>query len=115
MIPPEELTVFHAQDPVWNGDIDACALTDRDKATPRKFWTKLDNDQMEYCSRCRECWFQVEIDYDGICSRCYRKDEKRGPYEPYFFSAEINLTRDQRLRSWQGLAQNPYKNGHGAT
>ncbi|KJK73473.1 hypothetical protein H634G_11286 [Metarhizium anisopliae BRIP 53293] len=75
MIPPEELAVFHAQDPVWNGDIDACALTDRDKATLREFWTKLDNDQMEYCSRCRECWFQMEIDYDGICSRCYRKDE----------------------------------------
>ncbi|KID84375.1 ATP-dependent DNA helicase PIF1, partial [Metarhizium majus ARSEF 297] len=91
MIPPEELAVFHAQDPVWNGDIDACALTDRDKATLREFWTKLDNDQMEYCSRCRECWFQMEIDYDGICSRCYRKDEKRGPDEPYFFSAENQL------------------------
>ncbi|KJZ72272.1 hypothetical protein HIM_04084 [Hirsutella minnesotensis 3608] len=62
IIPPEELAVFHAQDPVWNGDLDACALTDRDKATLREFWTKLDNDQMEYCSRCRECWFQMEID-----------------------------------------------------
>ncbi|KAM4061282.1 PIF1-like helicase [Hirsutella rhossiliensis] len=91
IIPPEELAVFHAQDPVWNGDLDACALTDRDKATLREFWTKLDNDQMEYCSRCRECWFQMEIDYDGICSRCYRKDEKRGPDEPYFFSAENQL------------------------
>ncbi len=91
IIPPEELAVFHAQDPVWNGDLDACALTDRDKATLREFWTKLDNDQMEYCSRCRECWFQMEIDYDGICSRCYRKDAKRGPDEPYFFSAENHL------------------------
>ncbi|EXU95902.1 AAA ATPase, helitron and PIF1-like helicase domain protein [Metarhizium robertsii] len=91
MIPPEELALFHAQDPVWNGDIDVCALTDRDKTTLREFWTKLDNDQMEYCSRCRECWFQMEIDYDGICSRCYRKDEKRGPDEPYFFSAENQL------------------------
>lgn len=91
IIPPEELAVFHAQDPVWNGDLDACALTDHDKATLREFWTKLDNDQMEYCTRCRECWFQMEIDYDGICSRCYRKDEKRGPDEPYFFSAENQL------------------------
>ncbi|KAJ6437058.1 ATP-dependent DNA helicase PIF1 [Purpureocillium lavendulum] len=33
----------------------------------------------------------MEIDYDGICSRCYRKDEKRGPDEPYFFSAENQL------------------------
>lgn len=91
IIPPEELAVSHAQDPVWNGDLDACALTDHDKATLREFWTKLDNDQMEYCTRCRECWFQMEIDYDGICSRCYRKDEKRGPDEPYFFSAENQL------------------------
>ncbi|KJK85038.1 hypothetical protein H633G_11133 [Metarhizium anisopliae BRIP 53284] len=33
----------------------------------------------------------MEIDYEGICSRCYRKDEKRGPDEPYFFSAENHL------------------------
>ncbi|KAK4068341.1 hypothetical protein Purlil1_13812 [Purpureocillium lilacinum] len=91
IIPPEELAVFHAQDPVWNGDLDACALTERDKATLREFWIRLDNDQMEYCSRCRECWFQMGIDYDGICSRCCRKDEKRGPDEPYFFSAENQL------------------------
>ncbi|KJZ69841.1 hypothetical protein HIM_10769 [Hirsutella minnesotensis 3608] len=91
IIPPEESAVFQAQDPVWNGNLDACALTDCDRATLREFWTKLDNDQMEYCSRCRECWFQMEIDYDGICSRCYRKDEKRGLDEPYFFSAENQL------------------------
>ena len=91
IIPREEMAVFRAQDPAWTGDLDACALTDCDRATLREFWTKLDNDQMEYCSRCRECWFQIEMDYDGICSRCYRKDEKRGPDEPYFFSAENQL------------------------
>ncbi|KAJ2975635.1 hypothetical protein NQ176_g5411 [Zarea fungicola] len=80
-----------AQDPVWNGDLDACALTDRDKTTLREFWTKLDNDSMEYCSRCRKCWFQKEMDYDDVCSRCYRKDKKRGPGEPFFFSAENQL------------------------
>ncbi|KAM4063335.1 ATP-dependent DNA helicase PIF1 [Hirsutella rhossiliensis] len=76
---------------VWNGDLDASPLTDRNKATLRDFWANLDNDQMEYCSRCREYWFQMEIDYDGICSRCYRRDERRGPDEPYFFSAENQL------------------------
>ncbi|KAF6523203.1 hypothetical protein HZS61_014731 [Fusarium oxysporum f. sp. conglutinans] len=91
IIPPEELAVFHAQDPVWNGDLDACALTDRDKATLREFWTTLDNDQMEYCTRCQECWFQMKIDSDGICERCYRKDRKRRPDEPYFFSADNQL------------------------
>ncbi|KAK8912067.1 hypothetical protein VCV18_012842 [Metarhizium anisopliae] len=33
IIPPEESSLFHAQDPVWNGDLDAPALTDCDKAT----------------------------------------------------------------------------------
>jgi hypothetical protein len=46
IIPPEESAVFHVQDPVWNGDLDAPALTDRDKATLREFWTTLDNDQI---------------------------------------------------------------------
>jgi hypothetical protein len=91
IIPPEESAVLHAQDPVWNGDLDAPALSDRDKATLREFWTTLDNDQMEYCSRCQECWFQMKIDSDGICGRCYRKDAKRGPSEPYFFSADNQL------------------------
>ncbi|KAH7461808.1 hypothetical protein FOMA001_g3573 [Fusarium oxysporum f. sp. matthiolae] len=35
IIPPEESAVFHAQDPVWNGDLEACALTGRDKAILR--------------------------------------------------------------------------------
>ncbi|KAM4062456.1 PIF1-like helicase [Hirsutella rhossiliensis] len=55
------MAVFRAQDPAWTGDLDTCALTDCDRAT---------------------------LHYDGICSRCYRKDDKRGPDEPYFFSAE---------------------------
>ncbi|KAM4062414.1 ATP-dependent DNA helicase PIF1 [Hirsutella rhossiliensis] len=58
------MAVFRAQDPAWTGDLDAWALTDCDRAT---------------------------LHYDGICSRCYRKDEKRGPDEPYFFSAENQL------------------------
>ncbi|KAJ2966261.1 hypothetical protein NQ176_g10232 [Zarea fungicola] len=33
----------------------------------------------------------MELDYDGICSRCYRKDGKRGPDDPPFFSAENQL------------------------
>ncbi|EXU95533.1 PIF1-like helicase [Metarhizium robertsii] len=91
IIPPEESAVFHAQYPVWNGGLDAPALTDRDKATLREFWTMLDNDQMEYCSRCQESWFQMKIDTDGICGRCYRKDAKRRSGEPYFFSADNQL------------------------
>ncbi|OAQ57415.2 ATP-dependent DNA helicase PIF1 [Pochonia chlamydosporia 170] len=91
MIPPEESAVFRAQDPVWNGDLDACALTCRDKAMLREFWTKLDNDQMQFCGRCQERWFQMKIDSDGICARCCRKDDKRGPEEPYFFSVDNQL------------------------
>ncbi|KAM4067788.1 PIF1-like helicase [Hirsutella rhossiliensis] len=54
------MAVFRAQDPAWTGDLDAWALTDCDRATLREFWTKLNNDQMEYCSRCRECWLGVQ-------------------------------------------------------
>ncbi|KAM5350152.1 hypothetical protein ACJ41O_006657 [Fusarium nematophilum] len=74
-----------------NGDLEACALTGRDKAILREFWTELDNDQMQFCSRCQESWFQMKIDCDGICARCYRKDEKRRADEPYFFSADNQL------------------------
>ncbi|EXU94986.1 PIF1-like helicase [Metarhizium robertsii] len=91
MIPPEESAVFHAQDPVWNGDLDACALTCRDKEILREFWTRLDNDQMQFCGRCQERWFQMKIDSDGICARCCRKDDKSGPEEPYFFSVDNQL------------------------
>ncbi|KAL6405434.1 ATP-dependent DNA helicase PIF1 [Ilyonectria robusta] len=91
MIPPEESAVFYAQDPVWNGDLEACALTGCDKEILREFWTKLDNNQMQFCDRCQESWFQMKIDCDGICARCYRKDEKRRPDEPYFFSADNQL------------------------
>jgi hypothetical protein len=91
MISPEQSAVFHAQNPVWNGDLDACALTDRDKAILREFWTQLDNEQMQFCGRCQERWFQMNIDSDGICARCYRKDDKRRPDEPYFFSADNQL------------------------
>ncbi|EXU94892.1 PIF1-like helicase [Metarhizium robertsii] len=91
VIPPEESAVLHAQDPVWNGDLDACALTCRDKAILREFWTKLDNDQMQFCGRCQERWFQMKIDSDGLCARCCWKDDKRGPGEPYFFSVDNQL------------------------
>ncbi|KAL6405464.1 transposase [Ilyonectria robusta] len=91
MISPEQSAVFHAQDPVWNGDLNACTLTDCDKAILREFWTTLDNDQMQYCSRCQERWFQMRIDSEGICARCCRKDEERRPDEPYFFPADNQL------------------------
>ena len=33
----------------------------------------------------------MKIDSDGICGRCCRKDAKRRPGEPYFFSADNQL------------------------
>ncbi|KID82377.1 ATP-dependent DNA helicase PIF1 [Metarhizium guizhouense ARSEF 977] len=46
---------------------------------------------MQFCGRCQERWFQMKIDSDGICARCCRKDDKRGPEEPYFFSVDNQL------------------------
>ncbi|KAM4062084.1 hypothetical protein HRG_013542 [Hirsutella rhossiliensis] len=53
--------VFHAQDPAWNGDLDACALTDRDKTTLRHFAVDA------------------------------KRDAETRPREPYFFSANNQL------------------------
>lgn len=37
VIPPEESAILHGRDPIWDGDLDASALTGRDKATLREF------------------------------------------------------------------------------
>lgn len=33
----------------------------------------------------------MKVGSDGICARCYRKDGKRGPEEPYFLSVDNQL------------------------
>lgn len=35
---------------------------------------KLDTTEMEYCERCKELWFDIRRNSDGICQRCLRRD-----------------------------------------
>jgi len=46
---------------------------------------------MQYCLRCKERWFDVELKADGVCKRCHDKDNKRRQDEPFFFSAANKL------------------------
>ncbi|KAM4062958.1 PIF1-like helicase [Hirsutella rhossiliensis] len=57
----------------------------------REFYTALNDDKMHSCIRCQERWFDMKRNSLKICSRCISRDRKKGPNEPYFFSAANNL------------------------
>jgi hypothetical protein len=42
---------------------------------------------MDYCHRCREKWFDMNVK-NGVCKRCRARDKNRRPDEPFFFSHE---------------------------
>jgi hypothetical protein len=46
---------------------------------------------MEWCSHCKERWFDIKLKADGVCKRCHDKDDKKRQDEPFFFSAENKL------------------------
>jgi hypothetical protein len=46
---------------------------------------------MEWCSHCKERWFDIKLKADGVCKRCHDKDDKKRQDEPIFFSAENKL------------------------
>ncbi|KJZ71764.1 hypothetical protein HIM_08849 [Hirsutella minnesotensis 3608] len=81
---------FQLPDPDWMGDLSNCPLSDRDKELLEKFWTELENDRMERCTRCQETWFDMGLK-DDICKRCIAKDKNKKEDEPWFFSAENQL------------------------
>ncbi|KJZ67997.1 hypothetical protein HIM_12613 [Hirsutella minnesotensis 3608] len=81
---------FELPDPDWMGDLSHCPLSDRDKELLEKYWTELENDRMEHCTRCQETWFDMGLK-DDICKRCIAKDKNKKEDEPWFFSAENQL------------------------
>ncbi|KAM4064532.1 PIF1-like helicase [Hirsutella rhossiliensis] len=78
-------------DPPFTGDLDLPALCEGDRALVREFYTALNDDKMHSCIRCQERWFDMKRNSLKICSRCISRDRKKGPNEPYFFSAANNL------------------------
>ncbi|KJZ68228.1 hypothetical protein HIM_12379 [Hirsutella minnesotensis 3608] len=78
-------------DPPLTGDLSLPALSEEDQVLVREFHTALTEDKMLSCVRCKERWFDMKLNGLKICSRCISRDGKRGPNEPYFFSAANNL------------------------
>ena len=77
--------------PVFSGNLLESLLSQEDAAIREEFNARLAAEQMRYCTRCKERWFDVEPFENGVCRRCHRKDDKKQPEEPYLYSAENNL------------------------
>jgi len=69
---------------MFEGNLQACPLSEKDKPIEKKFDEALAADQMIRCERCKRCWFDVELKDDGICKRCHGKDDRKRPDEPFF-------------------------------
>ncbi|KJZ69477.1 hypothetical protein HIM_11139 [Hirsutella minnesotensis 3608] len=78
-------------DPPLTGDLSLPALSEEYQVLVREFHTALTEDKMHSCIRCKERWFDMKLNGLKICSRCISRDGKRGPNEPFFFSAANNL------------------------
>ncbi|OAQ62512.1 hypothetical protein VFPBJ_11415 [Purpureocillium lilacinum] len=83
--PVMERRDFEHPDPDWMSDLSHCPLSDRDNELLKKFWTELENDRMEHCTRCQETWFDMGLK-NGVCKRCIAKDKNKKEDEPWFFS-----------------------------
>ena len=76
---------------MFEGNLQACPLSEKDKPIKKKFDEALAADQMIRCERCKRCWFDIELKGDGICKRCHGKDDRKRPDEPLFYSKENYL------------------------
>ncbi|KJZ70103.1 hypothetical protein HIM_10506 [Hirsutella minnesotensis 3608] len=88
---PQERQFDRIVDPPLTGDLTLPALSEEDQVLVRAFHTALTEDKMHSCIRCKERWFDMKRNGLKVCSRCISRDGKRGPNEPYFFSAANNL------------------------
>jgi hypothetical protein len=84
--PPFDAT---AEDPLL--PFQASAVSASDKVLIHNFHKALNQIKMEFCSRCQEKWFNIDLSEAGICKKCRAKDEKKAPDEPFYFSAANNL------------------------
>ena len=66
------------------------AISSKDEALQRKFYTELSKIQLESCPRCQENWFNMKLE-NGICSKCHSRDDKKAENESFYFSAANEL------------------------
>lgn len=59
--------------PIDGADMDRPAMSDQHWAYVQPWLAYLDKQQMSFCQRCKELWFNIK-EVDGICQRCILKD-----------------------------------------
>jgi ATP-dependent DNA helicase PIF1 len=82
---------FEEEDPIFEGNLQACPLSEKDKPIKKKFDEALAAEKMVRCERCKRRWFDVVLKGDGICKHCHGKDDKKRLDEPFFYSEENHL------------------------
>jgi hypothetical protein len=78
-------------DPEFAGDLGADAIAIEDRVRLQKFRAELEQDTMAECSRCKQKWFDIKLQDDGVCKPCHSRDRTRLPLDPEFFSAANDL------------------------
>lgn len=80
---------LRVEDPILNHDrpgmLSDPALSTTDWQYLQDFHGALRSENMEFCRRCRERWFSMNLK-EGVCTRCETIDRKRTTNEPYMFS-----------------------------
>ena len=88
----EPLRNFDEEGPRFTGDDQECPLNPIDVAIKKEFDEALSQEEITFCPRCKERWFDVKLRSDGhCCIRCYEKDRKKKDDEPCFFSSANHL------------------------
>lgn len=55
-------------------DLSAQLVLDQEWAWIQSWMSYIDRQEMQYCNRCKERWFDVWSDNDGVCQRCHARD-----------------------------------------
>jgi ATP-dependent DNA helicase PIF1 len=89
--PNRQLQNFDMPPPVFSGNMQESPLSLEDITIKQKFDSVLADEEMRYCLRCKERWFDIQTQPDGVCKRCHQKDDKKKQDEPFFYSAANHL------------------------
>ena len=68
--------------PLFSGNMQESPLSLEDIAIKQKFDSVLAEDEKRYCLRCKERWFDIQTQLDGVFKRCHQKDDKKKRDEP---------------------------------
>jgi hypothetical protein len=73
-------------------DLNSTSLGHHDLQYLQSYFEDIESQQMETCNRCHRQWLGLRI-RNGICDICHRRDAKKCPEDPCFYSAEISSTQ----------------------